>query len=89
MPHYQKLGKYLKLKRIQGRFSQSTLADEISIHPQFISNWERGICAPPSHSFKSLIRLLKINKNELVEVMVTDCRRSIEERVFGKAKLKR
>ena len=86
MPHYRQLGKFLKLKRMHSDFSQSELAEQIDIHPQFVSNWERGICAPPSHSFKRLIKLLKINRNELVEVMVEDCRRSIEERVFGKVK---
>lgn len=86
MPHYKQLGKFLKRKRTQFDFSQSELAEEIQIHPQFVSNWERGVCAPPHHSIKSLIKILKINKGELIDIMMIDCRRNIEERILGKSR---
>lgn len=76
---YENLGKYLKEKRLKKNHTQVSLASELKgIHTQFISNWERGLCAPPSHSFDRLISVLKLNRAELVEAMMADEERSIK-----------
>lgn len=81
MPEFERLGKFLKQKRIEKDLTQLELANTLgNVHSQFISNWERGLCAPPSHSLQSLIKL----REELVLVMLEDSRSVIEKKVFPK-----
>lgn len=82
---YENLGKYLKEKRLQARHTQASLAEELKgVHNQFVSNWERGLCAPPSHSFDNLIKVLKLNRAELVEAMMADQESSIKKFIYKK-----
>jgi transcriptional regulator with XRE-family HTH domain len=85
MAAFSNLGRYLKLKRIESGYTQAELARELgSIHSQFVSNWERGLCAPPSYSFARLISVLSINREKMVEVMVEDSKIAIEQKVYVK-----
>ena len=64
---------------------KSQLASNLGdVHSQFVSNWERGLCAPPGHSLQKVIDLLKINREKLVEVMLVDAQVEIESRVYKK-----
>ncbi len=68
--------------------SQAELAEMLGgMHPQFVSNWERGLCAPPSNSFNTVIKILKIDRSELVNVMMEDSRAEIELQVLGKKRV--
>jgi hypothetical protein len=51
---------------------------------QFVSNWERGLCAPPSHCFHELIEILKLNREQLVDAMLIDSKLVIESKVYKK-----
>ena len=90
MTSYKAVGQFLKTKRVEQAFSQKHLAELLgNLNTQFVSNWERGLCSPPGHCLNDLIAALKIDKRELVEVMIQDSRQVIEHKVFGKkAKLK-
>ena len=90
MAEFKHLGIYLKAKRATTNFTQGGLAEELgNVHSQFISNWERGLCAPPNHCFPKLISLLKIDKKELVKVMLKDAQEEIESKIYKKKPAKR
>ena len=71
-------------------YTQTQLANEIgNVHSQFVSNWERGLCAPPSHSLPRLINILKLQPEKLVEVMVADSKIEIEKKIYAKRQTRR
>ena len=68
-------------------YTQGELSELLQkVHVQFVSNWERGICAPPNHCFEKLIQLLELNREKLVKVMLEDSKLIIEAKVFKKTK---
>jgi transcriptional regulator with XRE-family HTH domain len=82
MAEFNQLGQYLKEKRVESGYTQAELANKLGdVHSQFVSNWERGLCAPPSHAFQDLIAILKLNREKLVEVMLVDSQSVIEAKV--------
>lgn len=90
MAAFSNLGKYLKQKRLDAGYTQAELARELgNIHSQFVSNWERGLCAPPSYSFSKLINLLSLNREKMVDVMVEDSKIAIEQKVYMKKQSRR
>lgn len=85
MAEFHNLGAYLKQKRVDAGFTQAELASSLGdLHSQFVSNWERGLCAPPGHSLHKLIDLLKLNREKLVEVMLEDSKAVIESKIYKK-----
>ena len=90
MTEFSNLGQYLKQKRLGLKLTQSELAGLLkNIHIQFVSNWERGLCAPPAHCLENLIEVLDLSREKLVKVMVEDSRIAIEAKVFAKPKAKK
>lgn len=85
---YQNLGNYLQAKRIEAKLTQAKLAQLLKIHVQYVSNWERGVCAPPSHCFQKALDILKVDRQKIVAAMVLDSKIEIEAKVFRKNKLK-
>jgi transcriptional regulator with XRE-family HTH domain len=83
---FEKLGQALRRAREKMGFGQREFARKIGIHNQFVSNWERGLCAPPEHSFHKVIDALKINRTELVEVMLLDAKTGIRAKIYPKKK---
>lgn len=81
---FQNLGVYLKEKRLSAGFTQTELSQSLKVHVQFVSNWERGLCAPPSHCFHNLIDVLELSRDQLVIAMVSDSKRAIEAKIFKK-----
>lgn len=85
MAEFNHLGTYLREKRLEKDLSQAELAKSLkNVHVQFVSNWERGLCAPPGHSFHKLIDVIKLNRETLVEVMLADAKSAIEARIYKK-----
>lgn len=85
MAEFHHLGAYLKQKRVDSGYTQAELASSLGdLHSQFVSNWERGLCAPPGHSLHKLIDLLRLNREKLVEVMLQDSRSAIESKIYKK-----
>jgi transcriptional regulator with XRE-family HTH domain len=81
MKDYTHLGKYLKQCREDKPLTQANLSKQLKIHPQYISNWERGQCPPPDASLSDMITLLKINKEKLIDAMLRDSKHEIESKV--------
>lgn len=68
------------------RITQAELSKSLKVHVQFVSNWELGQCAPPSHCFQQELDILEADREKIVKLMVQDSKRSIEEKVFKKKK---
>lgn len=65
------LANFLRTHRENSGFSQADVAQKLGYTtPQFISNWERGISAPPFNALKKLAVLYKIDADELFNVML-------------------
>lgn len=87
MNDFFELGQYLREMRVSSGLTQAELAEKLGdVHTQFVSNWERGLCAPPNHCFQKLIDLLDLNRDKLVKVMVADSKKIISEKVYAKPK---
>ena len=64
------IGLYFKDERLAFGLSQDKLAKRLGYTtPQFISNWERGLCAPPIKMINEMCLIFKINKIEVLGVM--------------------
>lgn len=82
---FTNLGQYLKKKRGESGLTQRALADKLKdVHSQFISNWERELCGPPEHCLENLIRILKLDRNELFQAMMKDSELHLKEVVYPK-----
>jgi transcriptional regulator with XRE-family HTH domain len=90
MPKYKNLGSYLREQRIASGFMQIEIAKILNYtSSQFVSNWERGQSAPPNKDLQRLIKLLKLNRETLVELMVADAKAEFASRVYRNKRLKR
>ncbi len=70
---HESLGNYLKRRRIEIGMTQSEVASNLGYSsPQFISNFERGLCAPPLKNLKTLVNLYKIPKEEIISLMMKE-----------------
>lgn len=76
---------YLREKRIQKNLTQSEVAEKLGYSsPQFVSNWERGLCNPPLEAIATLIDMYDLPKREVVELLLEQTRREIEVALDGK-----
>lgn len=83
---FPKTGKVLKKIREREGFSQAALAKAVGCHPQFVSNWERGLCMPPKHCHKTLARVLCIDAldNEKIFAMLKrDSVKNLRDEFWG------
>lgn len=71
MKHFEPMGLFLKDKRVDANLTQSELAEALHLSSQMVSNWERGVCAPPSNSLKRLAKLLGVDKEELLNIFLS------------------
>ena len=80
---FHHLGQYLKELRLKAGLTQTELAIAINLHSQFVSNWERGQSAPPSHCFQIVLDILQADRDKVVKLMVLDSKKIIEAKVFN------
>ncbi|AZZ36768.1 hypothetical protein CIK05_08175 [Bdellovibrio sp. qaytius] len=86
MNEFSNLGQYLKQKRMSSDLTQGELAEKLGdVHVQFVSNWERGLCAPPNHCLEKLIQTLDLSREKLVKVMLEDSKIIITAKIFKKS----
>lgn len=85
---FKNLGTYLQERRIEVNLTQAKLAQLLKIHVQYVSNWERGVCSPPSHCFQKTLEILKVDRKKIVAMMLLDSKKEIEGKVFIKNKIK-
>lgn len=89
MKHKNTLAKFIKRKRIEACLTQAELATELGYStPQFISNWERGLSQPPVDTLVVLAGLIKVNKDELFNMLLAMKIEEITEEFKQKFKMK-
>lgn len=77
--YYRELASYFKKRREASGHSQRTVAKELGYSsPQFISNWERGLCGPPLKKLPRIIDLYGLNRVEVVTVMMKAYKKELE-----------
>lgn len=86
---FQVLGDFLQSKRVKSGLSQGDVATKLGYSsPQFISNFERGLCAPPLNKLKMLVQLYDLNGEEVLKLMLKEHERHLR-RNLGLARKKR
>jgi len=82
---FEVIGTYFKDKRIKSGVSQTELARELGFSTsQMISNWERGICSPPMNAVAIMVDLFRLNKKEVITMLVNEHKREIETELRGR-----
>lgn len=83
-----KLAIFLKEGRVKAGLSQKEVSEVLNYDtPQFISNWERGIAAPPISILKRLAELYKISSEKLFDVVLAEEIRLTEENLRKRFKM--
>jgi transcriptional regulator with XRE-family HTH domain len=73
------LSRYLKEMRLKKGFTQVEIAQCLGYSsPQFVSNWERALAAPPIHILRELVRLYSLDPNTVIEMYVQPIRKKLE-----------
>jgi len=84
---FQTLGTYLRKARIEKGLSQREVADALGYSsPQFISNFERGLCSPPLVKLKVLIDLYRLNPQKVLGLILDQQKKHLEKNLLLKGK---
>lgn len=68
---FKNLGEHLKKQRTQKGLTQGEVAQALGYSsPQFVSNFERGLCAPPIPKLGTLVKLYRMDSEELINIIV-------------------
>jgi transcriptional regulator with XRE-family HTH domain len=68
---HKPLGSYLKARRIAAGLTQHDVSSQLGYStPQFVSNFERGLCSPPLNALPVLVRLYEMNPEELIDLIL-------------------
>lgn len=82
------LGDFLRQKRVKAGLSQIEVGRVLKCKSQFVSNWERGDSAPPWRLLKILVRLYRIDENEIMDFLMTEQTKFIRSQLgFARKKL--
>jgi len=69
--NYKKLGEYLYQKRMEANLTQREVSEALDYSSaQFISNFERGIAAPPLKKLKKLCAIYHFQPAEIVDLLL-------------------
>jgi transcriptional regulator with XRE-family HTH domain len=83
------LGDYLHARRTKSGLSQGDVATKLGYSsPQFISNFERGLCAPPLNKLKMLVQLYDMSGEEVLKLMMKEHEKHLRKNL-GLSKKKR
>lgn len=62
---------FFKEGRVRAGLTQREVADQLGYStPQYVSNWERGMCLPPMNALSKLVKLYGLDREEVVGVLV-------------------
>lgn len=76
------LNELLRQKRNQSGLSQNALAKKLGFtSPQYVSNFERGLCLPPPSSFKALSKAIGIEVEALIEGATMNYRENLLKKI--------
>ncbi len=83
---WAKLGKLLKEAREKKDLTQLEVATSLGYtSSQYISNFERGLCAPPLANLGKLTKIYQLDKRMLQEILVEGYEAEVNRALFGKA----
>lgn len=86
---FKTLGNMLKDSREKNGFSQKEISSRLGYSsPQFISNIERGLCAPPLSKLKQLIEVYKLNPDKVVRLILKEEKRKLEGALLRRRRAK-
>lgn len=78
------LGSYLKRKRIEAGMAQMDVARKLGYStPQYISNFERGVCQPSMKILTKLVDAYGLDLKEFFEVIIEQQKTEISEILFA------
>ncbi|MBX7231593.1 MAG: helix-turn-helix domain-containing protein [Bdellovibrionales bacterium] len=70
---HHNLGQYLREKRESAGFTQAQIAQRLGYSsPQFVSNFERGLCSPPLKNLKVLVKLYHVDAGEVIRLILDE-----------------
>lgn len=70
--YFERFGAYLKEARAAAGLSQSEVAGSFQYDQQLISNWERGVSAPPVRLLRKLAKLYNVPVDDLYQMLLDD-----------------
>lgn len=80
--HYTALGEYLQSCREAALLTQRVVANRLGYSSaQFISNFERGIAAPPVLRLRMLIKLYRADRKRVIDLFLEGERAILEKEV--------
>ncbi|MFK8138139.1 MAG: helix-turn-helix domain-containing protein [Bdellovibrionales bacterium] len=83
---FEVLGDFLKFHRKSKGFTQWDVAKELGYtSSQFISNFERGLCAPSFETLPKLIEMYSIPEKEILDLLLQQQEKFLREKLFGDA----
>jgi transcriptional regulator with XRE-family HTH domain len=69
---FKAIGKYFKDGRMSCGLTQEQVSGYLGyLSKQIVSNWERGLCAPPLHELSSLITVLKLDRKTVIDLFMS------------------
>lgn len=63
---FEKLGAYLKQKRVSHNLSLGQVGDQTGVKGQFICNIERGMAMPPPRLLNQMIKLYELDGEQVL-----------------------
>jgi len=86
----KKFGQYLKKSRVNSKLTQAKVAEKLGYStPQFVSNFERGLCEPPLENLKKLIGIYKLNTDEVINMKLEMEKKKLKSKLKGFSKKKK
>ena len=85
---HSKLGVYLRDQRVFAGLTQSDVASKLGYSsPQFISNFERGLCSPPLKQLRQLVKLYRMDGRKLVNLILEEQESVLKDALLGRSRL--
>lgn len=86
---FENLGTFLQKKRIKAGLSQGDVAKALGYSsPQFISNFERGLCAPPLNKLRTIITMYEVPAESVMNIMLKEQEKHLRKALLGSKKKK-
>lgn len=76
------IGKDLQLRREKLNYSRMDLAKHTNVLPQYVANWERGQCLPPTKIIPKLQELFNMTSVDFVSLYTLASKKGYEN-FFG------
>lgn len=90
LQRFEKIGQYFKNKRLELGFTQSELASSLGFKSaQIVSNWERGLCAPPLQSIGMIVEKFGLDVEEVLDIITQENREYLLQQMTAKTSKKK